>query len=88
MRIARLFFFLASFAALAQNAPTYKVDPFWPKQLPNDWIIGQIGGLTVDRQNHIWVLQRPGSVRCGVCQAGNLRNAGRARSEICDPAGR
>ena len=51
----------ASLAALAQNSPTYKVDPFWPKQLPNDWIIGQIGGLTVDRQNHIWVLQRPGS---------------------------
>jgi hypothetical protein len=62
MRIVRLSFFLASLVALAQNAPTYKVDPFWPKQLPNDWIIGQIGGLTVDRQNHIWVLQRPGSL--------------------------
>jgi hypothetical protein len=52
---------LASLAALAQNAPTYKVDPFWPKQLPNDWIIGQIRGLTVDHQNHIWVLQCPDS---------------------------
>ena len=61
MRIVSLALLFASLAVLAQNPPTYKVDPFWPKQLPNDWIIGQIGGLTVDRQNHIWVLQRPGS---------------------------
>jgi hypothetical protein len=46
---------------LAQTAPQYKVDPFWPKQLPNNWIMGQVGGLTVDRENHIWVLQRPKS---------------------------
>jgi DNA-binding beta-propeller fold protein YncE len=46
---------------LAQKQPTYKVDPFWPKELPNNWIIGQIGGISVDSHNHIWVLQRPGS---------------------------
>jgi len=46
---------------LAQAAPQYKVDPSWPKQLPNNWIMGQVGGLTVDRENHIWVLQRPKS---------------------------
>jgi sugar lactone lactonase YvrE len=43
------------------SAPKYKVDPDWPKQLPNNWIMGQVGGLTVDREGHIWVLQRPGS---------------------------
>ena len=53
-------------AALAQKAgsgspPKYKVDPDWPKQLPKDWIMGQVGGLTVDREGHVWVLQRPGS---------------------------
>jgi len=47
--------------ALAQAPPQYRVDPFWPKQLPNNWIMGQVGGLTVDRENHIWVLQRPHS---------------------------
>ncbi len=61
MRVRTLSLIFFGFVALVQNAPTYKVDPFWPKQLPNNWIIGQIGGLTVDRQNHIWVLQRPGS---------------------------
>jgi len=35
----RLSLFFASLAALAQNAPTYKVDPFWPKQFLNDCII-------------------------------------------------
>jgi len=47
--------------ALAQAPPHYKVDPFWPKELPNNWIVGQIGGMAVDGNNHIWVLQRPRS---------------------------
>lgn len=54
-------------AALSQTLfaqakpPHYKIDPFWPKELPNNWIIGQIGGMSVDSNDHIWVLQRPGS---------------------------
>ena len=42
------------------EAPKYKVDAFWPKELPNNWIMGQVGGMAVDRHDHIWVLQRPG----------------------------
>jgi hypothetical protein len=45
----------------AQAAPSYKVDASWPKQLPNNWIMGQVGGMAVDQQDHIWVLQRPSS---------------------------
>lgn len=41
--------------------PDYKVDPDWPKQLPNNWIMGQVGGVAVDRYDHVWVLQRPRS---------------------------
>jgi len=37
--------------ALAQSPPHYKVDPFWPKELPNNWIVGQIGGMAVDRKS-------------------------------------
>ena len=29
--------------ATAGDVPTFAVDASWPKQLPNDWIIGQIG---------------------------------------------
>src|SRR4051812_39139606 len=44
-----------------QGIPQYKVDPSWPKELPNNWIMGQVGGMAVDSQDHIWVFQRPGS---------------------------
>src|SRR6266481_6268746 len=45
--------------ASAQEVPRFKVDPSWPKELPNNWIMGQVGGMAVDRHDHIWVLQRP-----------------------------
>lgn len=48
-------------SALAQEPPKYQVDATWPRELPNNWIMGQVGGMAVDRQDHIWVLQRPGS---------------------------
>jgi DNA-binding beta-propeller fold protein YncE len=50
-----------AFVMCGQDAPKYRVDPFWPQELPNNWIIGQVGGLAVDREDHIWVLQRPAS---------------------------
>lgn len=43
----------------ASDVPQYRVDPSWPKQLPHNWIMGQVGGMSIDDQNHIWVLQRP-----------------------------
>src|SRR2546426_6949829 len=48
--------------ALAQGLPSYKVDPSWPKQLPKNWILGQVGGMAVDKDDHIWVFQRPRSL--------------------------
>jgi DNA-binding beta-propeller fold protein YncE len=42
--------------------PQFLVDPFWPKPLPNNWILGQVAGIRVDRFDHIWVVQRPGSL--------------------------
>src|SRR5438445_741299 len=39
--------------------PRFVVDPDWPKQLPNNWLIGQVGGLAVDSHNNIWIIQRP-----------------------------
>jgi hypothetical protein len=50
---------LESGAARAGEVLHYAVDASWPKQLPHDWIMGQVGGMTVDRQDHIWVNQRP-----------------------------
>jgi DNA-binding beta-propeller fold protein YncE len=45
----------------AQQPPKFKVDADWPLELPDNWILGQVGGLAVDSHDHIWVLQRPGS---------------------------
>src|SRR5436190_20193760 len=44
--------------ALAEP-PKFAVDPSWPLTLPNNWIIGTIGGITVDAQDHIWINHRP-----------------------------
>src|SRR5207253_8981285 len=41
------------------QAPRFQVDPWWPKPLPNRWLMGQAAGVAVDRHDHIWVIQRP-----------------------------
>jgi hypothetical protein len=48
--------------ARADAPPTFKVDPFWPQDLPNNWTIGQIAGISIDEQDHVWVLHRPRSL--------------------------
>ena len=47
----------------AQKAPTYKVDPFWPKPLPNKWSMQQIVDMYVDKDDHIWVINRQSDAR-------------------------
>ena len=49
-------------AADAGEIPIFAVDASWPKPLPNNWILGQVGGITVDWQGHIWVIHRPRSL--------------------------
>ena len=56
-----LFIALLGRGAAGQDPPRFRVDPFWPLELPKDWVMGQVGGLAVDPQDHVWVLQRPGS---------------------------
>src|SRR5262245_40350731 len=46
----------------AGDIPTFAVDASWPKPLPNNWILGQVGGITTDAQGHIWVIHRPRSL--------------------------
>ena len=38
--------------------PQFEADPFWPKPLPNHWMLGEVAGVTVDAEDHIWILQR------------------------------
>ena len=41
----------------AAQVPRFEVDPFWPKPLPNHWVLGWATGVTVDSQDHIWMVQ-------------------------------
>ena len=46
----------------ADRLPIYEIDPTWPPTLPNDWILGDIRGLFVDDQDHLWVIHMPSSL--------------------------
>jgi len=56
---AGIAFFALAFTAVSQNVPKFEPDPSWPKQLPNNWTLGQVGGIFVDSHDHIWVTSRP-----------------------------
>jgi hypothetical protein len=40
------------------QAPTFEVDPLWPRPLPNHWVLGQTIGVAVDAQDHVWIVHR------------------------------
>jgi hypothetical protein len=44
--------------AVENGAPVYRVDPFWPKPLPNRWSMQQVTGIHVDHMDHVWFLNR------------------------------
>lgn len=44
-------------------APRFEVDPLWPKPLPNHWLIGSSIGVSVDPQDHVWIVHRPASLQ-------------------------
>jgi len=46
----------------APQAPIFEVDPYWPKPLPNHWVLGSTIGLSVDERDHVWIIHRPGTV--------------------------
>lgn len=42
----------------AVTVPTFEVDPFWPKPLPNHWVLGNVIGVGVDARDHVFVVHR------------------------------
>src|SRR6185503_12789609 len=48
----------AQSARPALNGPQFEVDPSWPKQLPERWVTGELGGVCVDANDHVFVLSR------------------------------
>jgi DNA-binding beta-propeller fold protein YncE len=69
----------------AVMAPRFEVDPFWPKPLPNHWLLGSAIGLAVDAQDHVWIVHRGGATlneRTEMSAATNPKTA----QECCAPA--
>jgi hypothetical protein len=40
------------------QVPIFEVDPFWPKTMPNNWVMGQTIGLGVDEKDQVWIIHR------------------------------
>jgi len=49
-------------ASRTGKTPGFVIDPSWPQPLPNNWLLGQIGGLYVDQHDHVWVYNRARSM--------------------------
>jgi DNA-binding beta-propeller fold protein YncE len=58
--------------SVAENgAPRYEVDAAWPKPLPDRWVLGGLGGVCVDAQDHVVILNRQ-DILDGELDAGRL----------------
>ena len=65
------------------KAPTFQVDPFWPKPLPNHWILGNVIGVAVDARDHIYIVHRDSNdIFRGATEIGLKMGV----SECCTPA--
>jgi DNA-binding beta-propeller fold protein YncE len=64
------------------QAPMFEVDPFWPKPLPNHWILGAVIGVSVDKDDNIWILHRPNTPEPMETYAANMPPG----SQCCIPA--
>ena len=65
--------------------PTFEVDPFWPKPLPNHWIMGATIGADVDSRDHVWLVQRNTPDQfAGRTELGSAQDP--VLSECCSPA--
>lgn len=40
------------------EAPRFEVDPFWPKPLPNGWVMGNVIGVDVDANDNVYIVHR------------------------------
>lgn len=74
----------AAAAAQAQGTqvPLFEVDPFWPKPLPNNWVLGNAIGAWVDDQDHLWIVHRTDTLTGGE----NGARLNPPTGECCAPA--
>jgi DNA-binding beta-propeller fold protein YncE len=65
------------------SAPSFEVDPYWPKPLPNQWIIGRTIGIDIDERDHVFIVHRDQDAMFGgVTEIGLKMGV----SDCCTPA--
>ena len=67
------------------QAPRFEVDPLWPKPLPNHWLLGSTIGVSVDDQDHVWIIQRGGATLNAVTEMSAATTPPTAEP-CCEPA--
>lgn len=73
----------ASLERQAVQAPVFEVDPFWPKPLPNGWVIGSAIGVGVDSRDHVFIVHRQASLNART-EVGAAQNP--PTGSCCTPA--
>ncbi len=66
----------------SDDVPVFEVDPSWPKELPNNGLIGLPTGIFVDSRDHIWVTNNPSGL--AVTEIGAIQKPPAA--DCCVPA--
>jgi DNA-binding beta-propeller fold protein YncE len=58
MRASLIWAVAVGFCEAQSQAPRYEADISWPKPLPDKWVTGGLGGVCVDAQDHVVILNR------------------------------
>src|SRR5689334_13320952 len=61
------------------QSPIFQVDAGWPKPLPNRWVLGSVIGVSVDSQDHVWIIHRPATL-----QANEIRSSWKAAPPVLE----
>ncbi len=51
----------AASSSATSTSAGFQVDPYWPKPLPEDWLLGNVVGVATDSADNVWIIHRPGS---------------------------
>ena len=73
----------------ASEVPRFEYDKTWPKPLPNAMKVGQVVGVNVDSRDHVWIVQRPASLKNSEMEATSLASYSGMQGPVagcCRPA--
>jgi hypothetical protein len=66
-------------------APVFEVDPFWPRPLPNHWLLGSTIGIGIDSKDHVFIIHRGDSTLNQRTESGGAANPPIAECCIAAP---